>query len=358
MSFDFIPLELYTPLYFYFLLVVTFVLFFELNNFGFKASKRGWVIVLFIIIYMGFRPISGRYFVDMATYARQFAIYQNGENIYNEKDIVFNFFMSLSSKIMSVNFFFFTCAFLYVYPLYLVAKKWFKHYWFYAFLLLVASFSFWSGGVNGIRNSMATSIFLFGISRDKRIFQAILILLAIGTHKSMVLPTLGFVVAQFFNKPKVMIAFWLLCIPLSLAAGGFWENFFATLGFDDDRLSYLTEGNVNDDDFSSTGFRWDFLIYSATAVFAGWYFIVKKGFNDKIYFWLFNTYVFANAFWILVIRANFSNRFAYLSWFMMGLVIIYPFLKKKMMQNQHKVLAKVIVLYFAFTFLMNVILAK
>jgi hypothetical protein len=68
--------------------------------------------------------------------------------------------------------------------------------------------------------------------------------------------------------------------------------------------------------------------------------------------------VFANAFWILVIRANFSNRFAYLSWFMMALVIIYPFLKSQLMPNQNKVLARVILFYFAFTFLMNVILAK
>jgi hypothetical protein len=357
MSFDFISLEFYTPLYFYILLALTFVLFFELNNFSYKASKWGWILVLFIIIYMGFRPISGTYFGDMGTYARQFEAYQNGETINNKKDVFFNTFISFCSKIMSVNFFFLTCAFLYVYPLYLVSKKWFKYYWFYAFLLLVASFSFWAYGTNGIRNGIGTSFFLLAVSRDKRIFQVGLILLAIGIHKSLILPAMGFLLAQFINKPKQMIAFWLLCIPLSLAAGGFWESLFASLGFDD-RVSYLTEGNVNDDEFSSTGFRWDFLIYSATAVYAGWYFIVKKGFNDKIYFWLFNTYIFANAFWILVIRANFSNRFAYLSWCMMALVIIYPFLKKKMMQNQHKVLAKVIVLYFAFTFLMNVILAK
>jgi hypothetical protein len=306
---------------------------------------------------MGLRPVSD-FFGDTPTYARLFNLYKEGEQVYAEKDIIFNTFMLLCSKIMSVNMFFLTCAFLYVYSLYLVCKKWFPNYWFYAFLLLVGSFSFWGGVVNGIRNSMAGSIFLLGISRDKRLFQVVLILLSIGIHKSMLLPTLGFVIAQFYNKPKYMIAFWLLCIPLSIVGGGFWENFFASLGFEEDRLSYLTEGNVNNDDFSSTGFRWDFLLYSATAVYAGWYFIVKKGFEDKIYYWLFNIYVFANAFWILVIRANFSNRFAYLSWFMMALVIIYPFLKIELMKNQHKVLAKVMLIYFAFTFLMNVILAK
>lgn len=356
--FDFIPIEIYSPLYHYIILMVTLIVFFELNNSGFKKSKFGLLLVLFIILYMGLRPISGHYFGDMGTYARAFQNFQQGDSLSFEKEVVFNLFMKFCSKVMNIHFFFLTCAILYVYPLYLVSKKWFPNYWFYAFLLLVGSFSFWSGGVNGIRNSMAGSIFLLGISRDRRLFQILLILIAIGIHKSMFLPTVGFVIAQFYNKPKNMIAFWLLCIPLSLAAGGFWESFFASLGFEDERISYLTDGNVNEDEFSSTGFRWDFLIYSATAVYAGWYFIVKKGFEDRTYFWLFNTYVFANAFWILVIRANFSNRFAYLSWFMMALVIVYPFLKMELMKNQHKVLAKVLIAYFAFTFLMNVILAK
>lgn len=357
MSLDFIPLELYTPLYYYILLLVTLIIFSELINSGFKQSKLGFLLVVFIILYMGLRPISV-FFVDMVVYSRQFISVQNGYSYFQSKDLGFDFFMLFSTKIMTVNLFFLLCAFLYVYPLYRVCKKWFPMYWFYAFLILVGSFSFWAYGTNGIRNGIAGSLFLLGISRDKRVWQIVIIILAINFHKSILLPTLGFVIAQFFNKPKIMIWFWMLCIPLSLVVGGFWESFFAGLGFEDDRLSYLTEGNVNEDEFSSTGFRWDFLVYSATAIFAGWYFIVKKRFEDKIYYWLFNTYVFANAFWILVIRANFSNRFAYLSWFMMALVIVYPFLKKQLMINQHKVLARVLLLYFAFTFVMNVILSK
>lgn len=173
----------------------------------------------------------------------------------------------------------------------------------------------------------------------------------------MLLPSLGFVIANLYNHPKKMLTFWLVCIPLSLVGGGFFENFFASLGFEDDRLSYLTDGNVNNDNFSSTGFRWDFLIYSGTAIFAGWYYIVKKEFNEKIYFWLFNTFVFSNAFWILVIRANFSNRFAYLSWFMMGLVIIYPLLRQQLIPKQHQKVGLILLANFAFTFLMNIILS-
>jgi hypothetical protein len=63
----------------------------------------------------------------------------------------------------------------------------------------------------------------------------------------------------------------------------------------------------------------------------------------------------ANAFWILVIRANFSNRFAYLSWFLMAVIVFYPFFKMKFFKKQNKVLAYTILGYFGFTYLMFLI---
>jgi len=303
---------------------------------------------------MGLRPINGFYFGDMGTYANLFASYQDGEIGSFQKDIVFNYFILWSSKVMSVEIFFLLCAALYVFPLYLTCKTWFDKYWFYAFIFLVGSFSFWAYGTNGIRNGIATSIFLLGISRKMKFTQLLIVLISIGFHKSLLLPAIGFFLAQNVLKPNLIVVLWLLCIPLSLISGGFWENFFAGLGFDDDRLSYLTAGNVNADEFSSIGFRWDFLLYSASAVFCGWYFIMKKGYNDVVYLTLFSTYVFSNSFWILVIRANFSNRFAYLSWFMMALVIVYPFVRGSLKYVNNKILGGVLMAYFAFTFFMNI----
>ena len=164
---------------------------------------------------------------------------------------------------------------------------------------------------------------------------------------------MAFALTYFYLEPKKYFLFWLAAIPLSLVLGGFWESLFSGLGFSDDRLSaYLVGGNENNDNFSSTGFRFDFLIYSAGAVFVGWYFIFKKKFNDVLYLRLYSTYVICNAFWILIIRANFSNRFAYLSWFLMGLIIVYPFLKKKFFINHNINVGKAYVLYFGFTFFM------
>jgi hypothetical protein len=148
------------------------------------------------------------------------------------------------------------------------------------------------------------------------------------------------------------MAIWIGAIPLSLALGGFWETFFAGLGLADERLGgyLLTAGDA--ESFNRVGFRWDFLIYSAGAVFAGWYFIFKRNYYDKLYHQIFNIYVLCNAFWILVIRASFSNRFAYLSWFLMALVIIYPLLKQNFFKNQHFFIGKIAVFYFSFTYLM------
>lgn len=357
MKFDFIPLELYTLFFYYVTLLVVIVYYFKLQE-GFRKTNFGFLFVVGIIIYMGFRPVSGSYFGDMSTYNRIFLQYQQGLPIQSKTDLLFHVFTKWCSGIMTADFYFLLCAFIYVFPLYLVSRKWFGDYWFYSFLLLATSFSFWSAGVNGIRAAIAGSILLLAFSRDKRYLQVFLIVLSVSIHKTMLLPAVGFLIAHFYNKPKQMIVFWILCIPLSLIGGGFWEVFFAGLGFEDDRLSYLTDGGDIKENFSSIGFRWDFLAYSSTAVFAGYYFIIKKKFNDRIYFLLFNTYVFANAFWILVIRANFSNRFAYLSWFMMAIIIIYPMLKVNMLQSQSKKFAIILLVYFLFTYTLNVLLLK
>jgi hypothetical protein len=195
---------------------------------------------------------------------------------------------------------------------------------------------------------MATSLFLLGLSFNKykmNVFGiGVSFLLATLIHKTLLLPVFAYILTLFFNNPKHYLKFWIICIPLSLVLGNLFSSIFTSLGFGDERLDAYLSGGGN-------SFRFDFLIYSGSAVFTGWYFIFKKQFNDKIYYHLFNTYLITNAFWILVIRANFSNRFAYLSWFMMGLVIIYPFIKYPL-NKQHIKIGKVILSYFAFTYFM------
>jgi len=362
---DFVPLESYTPLFYHFLLVIVFFTWLESKYRNLTGESNlvqknvlGIVLLIVIIPYMGLRPISGTYFGDTSTYASLFNEYANGiaSNV-TIKDFGFITFSKICASIMDVHMYFLFCAFLFIYPLALASKKIFGAYWFYAFLMLLCSFSFWGAGVNGVRSGIATSFLILAFAyREKKIMMGVLLFLAFSFHNSMLLPIIAFFSTLFYNDSKKLLYFWLLCIPLSLAAGGFFETIFDVLGFNDRAAGYLTD--EADDQFSRIGFRWDFLLYSATAVYAGWYFIFHKKFEDKFYRQLFNTYLIANGFWILVIRASFSNRFAYLSWFIMGVIIVYPFLKMQFFNKQNKVLGNVIFLYFAFTYILTVILAK
>jgi hypothetical protein len=129
------------------------------NNIG---SKRGLGIIFLavILLYIGLRPISFA-FGDMAVYAQEFEEYKFGAPLRVERDVLFEIFMQACSKIMSAEIFFLLCAALYILPLYFLATKLFGKYWFYCFFILVISFSFWAYGTNGIRNGIATSLFLF-----------------------------------------------------------------------------------------------------------------------------------------------------------------------------------------------------
>ena len=362
---DFIPLEYYKHVWYNLLFLIAIIVYMqsqqmELTYTKNLVSKRniGYFLLAFSILFIGLRPISGKYFTDMRTYAQVFEAYQLGEAVRVDKDIYFEYFMKISSQIMSVAMFFLVCAIVYIYPVYLASRRLFKEYWFYAFFIVEASFTFYGAGVNGIRNGMATSIMLLAFTfTDRKVIMAALFFIAVSCHKSMMLPVAAFVCSFIYRDSQKYLIFWLVCIPVSFVAGSAFEAFFTSSGiFDDSRLSYInSEDGV--EDFMASGFRWDFITYSATGVFAGWFFIFKKKYKDVLYEHLFNVYLIANGFWILVMRASFSNRFAYLSWFMLGFLIIYPFLKVKILENQHRILGIVILLYFIFTYVMNVIIS-
>ncbi|UMB60344.1 EpsG family protein [Lutibacter sp. A80] len=356
-----IPIPSYTPLFYNMVLLVVLLAVLQLFVKGYvikdatKKETASVILLIVVTLYMGLRPISFA-FGDMGMYAKYFREFANGAEITNTKDILWRLFMKFCSGIMSAQYFFLLCAILYIVPLYAAVKKWFGIDKYFIFLMLIASFSFWAYGTNGIRNGIATSFFIYGLAiTNNKYIKYGLFLLAYLIHGSIMIPIAAYVLTTYYNNTRHYLIGWLVAIPLSIALGGFWESLFASLGFGGERLSYL--GNAIDkSQFSKTGFRWDFLVYSAAAVYAGYYFIFKKHFNDKMYHQLFNIYLTANAFWILVIRSSFSNRFAYLSWFLMAIIIFYPFFKQQFFVKQQKVLAYTVLLYYGFTYFMTTIL--
>jgi len=359
--FDWIPIEYYTAIYHHVLFVVAVLILLHAAVYNIQDRSSmlffqilGYILLPSIILYIGLRQISGVFFGDTGNYAVTYAVFAKNPNVTIEKDYLFNYLQKWCAPFMDIQYFFTLIALLYIIPCYMFSRKYFGKYWFFAFFLFIGSFSFWPYGVNGIRNGVATSIFILAlVFYDKKILCYTILLISYGFHNSLAIPIGAFIVSDLYKNPKFYLYFWLAAIPLSLIAGSQLQALFGNLFSSDDRsVNYLTKGNVNNDNFTSTGFRWDFVIYSASAVSAGYYYILKRKIKDNFYVHLFGTFVIANAFWILVIKANFSNRFAYLSWFLMAPVIIYPLLRYKIVNDQYKWLGIVSMVYYLFTYIM------
>lgn len=234
-----------------------------------------------------------------------------------------------------------------------------KNLWL-AMLFFFTAFQTFTFATNGIRNGMACSLVLIAIAlltekKKMTIVPAVLLFCAFGTHRSSMLPSMAAILSLYIIKDtKLALRFWIASIAISLVAGHAVENFFASLGFDD-RMSSYSSAQYNEDvssTFSSTGFRWDFLLYSLAPVVMIWYVTRRRNFNDSMYNVIANTYLLCNAFWIMVIRAAFSNRFAYLSWFLYPVVVFYPLFRMNIWKDQDRKTALVLFFYSGFTFFM------
>lgn len=363
-----VPLEYYGPLFYNLILVIMIGVWIQSNSTELTSESNlkskqalGNVLLGFLILYIGLRPTSGRYFIDMSVYARTFNYYKNGGDIFVDKDPVFEYFTKICSYFLSESLYFLACAILFMMPLYWGCKKIFKEYWFYAFLITLGTFTFWGNATNGIRNGIAISIAFMGVAYYKqRTLSIALIILSILFHKSMIIIAGAFLVAHLIKNPKLTIYGWIACVPISYAVGGFFENFFLGLGIiSDDRLSlyFADEANKEGDTYVA-GFRFDFILYSALAVASIYYFVIIRKYRETFYLLLSNTFLIANGFWVLIVRAQFSNRFAALSWAFMGVIMIYPLLKHHVVKSQHQWIAGLSLVLFSFAYVLLFILGR
>ncbi len=227
-----------------------------------------------------------------------------------------------------------------------------------ALLFALSSLMFYSFGINGIRNGLACHLVLLAMAflfDGKYVVGGILCFLAFNIHHSTALPIFAILVGMFVIKDvRYAIGIWLISIFVSLLVGNLFVSLFASLGFDDRMESYvvLTEGNSQ---FSRVGFRWDFLLYSAMPVLMAWYVSVRQNIQDNWYNALSVAYCLSNAFWVLVIRAEYSNRFAYLSWFLYPLVIAYPLINMPVWADQDRKTGQILLAHCGFSVFMNLI---
>lgn len=364
--FSFIPLEYYSLVFYWSVFLLSLGVSIKYassstNSLLLQDHGNFYTMILAIILcfYIGYRPLNW-IFQDMVSYARIFQLYKVDEISINWKDewgmpIVTSCFKILGWPL--THFFMFIATGYIVFQVISVKKLLWENTPL-AFLFIITSFSFWGYGTNGIRNGLACAIAMLSITellRDQKIYSLFWGILALGFHHSTALPIFMVIVAKYvIKRPKYAIYFWLFSIILSLISGNTFINFFASLGFDERMSSYVNLDN-RIYGFAHLGFRWDFLLYSAVPVALTWYATQNKRINDSTFNTLSSTYILSNAFWIIVARAAFSNRFAYLSWFIYPLVIAYAIIRLPIWQEQDKKAGIALFIHSAFTFMMFLI---
>lgn len=277
------------------------------------------------VVLLGGLPIPWNTWSDRDIYAMRF-LEMTSQSIFDfsGKDTGFYYLNYILSRFLDVKGFFFALAALYV-GNYLVAVKRCVNgdaLWLLAACLL--SMGFTSYGVNTMRAGLALSIVVMGLTFYRSwVKMGLLFALALTIHFSTAIPIAMIVASKLYNNSKLYFILWCLSVVVSFGAGEYFNHLFQGLS-DDGRTGYLA-GYDNTYGYK-TGFRIDFIIYSFVPMLIGYYYIFKRGFRNTFYSLLFNSYILANIFWVLVIRANFSDRFAYLSWFMIPFVLVYPLL--------------------------------
>lgn len=364
---DFIPAYYYTTVYYTTLIVITWftVLYYIgaasqriLHAEGSPIQTAAFILAVVITLFLGLRQASYE-FGDAPLYAMD---YLSGRMDYMPVSLeeewlwgsIAGFCRSMG---FSVNEYFLFIEVFYIGGM--LISSWIlmrKNLWI-AMLFFFTAFQVFSFGTNGIRNGMACAVEMVAIALvvdqgAKRILSFFLMFLALGIHRSTMLPSAAAISSIYlFKNTKWAIRFWIASIFISLVAGSAVTDFFVSLGFDDRMANYSIEAS-EEMGFSRVGFRWDFWLYSLFPVIMIWYITRHRNFNNVVYNTISNVYLLCNAFWIIVIRAQFSNRFAYLSWFIYPIIIAFPLLRMNLWKDQDRRTALILFFYSGFTFFM------
>ena len=325
----------------------------------------GMLVAVAIIVMMGMRPVSSTY-GDTVNYAAGFdhmARHPKLQHLVWSKEWLYDNITRICAKSGNLHLYFTVFSTIYVGSLWLALRRIFSEYNFIPFVVVISMFTFWMYGVNGVRNGVGASLFILAMTYTDNIpMMVIIALMGAGAHNTVYLMIAAALLAWFVKDSRIYIGIWILCIIISFLWGNAiqsWMAGFADSVADENKLTkYLTytEQNMRTDGMVvKMTFRWDFLAYSGLGVAVAAYFMYRRLFKDDYYRWIVNIYIICNAFWVLIIRAPYSNRFAQISWFILPIVLIYPFMRERFWVNQEKMLAIGILMFYAFGFFYNML---
>ena len=203
--------QYYSHIYIGLVVLLSLIVFKRYTRYSSKRLTAGanqtsiWVLVLAISLslFVGLRPVSEMYFVDMANYSAALSFFN--EEIFtfdwSTDNILFdNFLLFCAARSFPEEVFFISISVIYFCCMAWACASLFPRDKMAAFLVCLGAFSTFSYATNGIKAGAAASLFLVALAmyKNRKILWAFLfVLLSIGFHHSMVVPAAAFMICLF-----------------------------------------------------------------------------------------------------------------------------------------------------------------
>lgn len=217
-------------------------------------------------------------------------------------------------------------SFFYCIAYYIVAKKFFPYqYAGYFVLCVVACMGFVAYGSNTIRAGFGIALLLMAFCADNKPVKVMLAVASVGCHMSMLLPVVSYLSTLYIiKKERWCEIIWILFLVITVMTSVV-SDIMSVLGSLDSRADEFANADGTHDIYN-VGFKYNFLLYSAVPILFAKYNLKHLNVENHIYSHVYRIYLLSNAVWLLLIRIPYTDRIAYLSWFMIPFLLLYPVL--------------------------------
>lgn len=215
----------------------------------------------------------------------------------------------------------------------------------YFYLFFIISPNFFLFGANGIRNGLAASLFLFSFRYYKNYKQWIILIISSLIHLSLLIPLSFYFISRYFRNIKLVLFIYLILLIFTMLG----LKFINYIPLEFSRLDAFINIDRGAKSQKILNIPINFLTYSIGPIIISSYFILKKKLYDEFFLRISITYILSSCVYIAAFDLDFAVRFAYLSEFLMPLVVVYPFIKFKIIKYREIYLS----LFMLFVFLVK-----
>lgn len=341
------------------------IIYYYYNNaydvFGKKSARLDYYhfsifICILLCLFIGLRPISP-VFVDMTQYWGLFNRYYGEpfQFVWQTRNKIYD---NLMAFLVSIRFeptlFYLLIATTYFTCILISCRKIFPKDTCLVYVMYLGAFSTFSYATNGIKAGVAAAVFLAALPYKNELKKALPILfISYGLHHSMVVPIAAYLAAVYSNKYSRFIKFWWFSFFMAALKITYFQSLLGDMASDADDERAADYLIVSNSTTHVSGFRPDFILYSALPLFVGYYAIKKRWIRSDFYVFLWSVYTLTNSVFLLCTYGTYINRIAYLSWLMYPIVLIYPFIFMKKNNLQFTYLAFIVLGHLSFTLFMN-----